>query len=378
MVKKCVMLGLFLPIALLLIGCSASVNVGGGGNTGGGGPQHSRFVYVVNTVSSSVSGFSVNPVNGALTSVGPAVPGAANRTPSYAAVTPSSSFLYVANTGGSSVSGFAINGITGVLTPLNTPEFTTTGDTQPFGIAIDPAGAHLYTANQRSISAFNINTLTGALSSVPGTPVASTDFNALPEQLKVTPNGKFLYVANGPANTVSGYTFNNAGLPVSIGAGTPAGSFPLGLVVDPASRFVYVSSINSHDISAFSINATTGALTQIGLPISLPNSCRSAELAVDKDSKFLFATCQELNTVAQLNIDATTGALSQVNTTLVTTGAPHGIALDASGAFAYVTLSNVAEVQTANVGTNGTISSAPVNPSTTGANPIGVVVTGTQ
>src|SRR5581483_4428241 len=374
--KKCVLLGLVLPIALLLAGCSGAVHVGGG-NTGGG-PQHSRFVYVVNTVSSSVSGFSVNPVNGSLAPVGPDVPAEANRTPSYAAVTPSSSFLYVANTGSNTVSGYSINGITVALTPLDPPAFVTQGDTQPFGIAINTAATHLYTANQSSVSAFNISPLTGALTPLQVTPVAVTGFNALPEQLKVTANGKFLYVTNGPANSVSGYTFNNAGLPVSIGAPFAAGNFPLALVIDPSSRFLYVFNIGSHDISAFSISATTGALTPIAIPIVLPTSCRSAELAVDKDSRFLFATCQELNTVAQFNIDAITGALSQVNTTLVTSGAPHGIALDASGSFAYVTLSNVAQVQTANVAANGAMTAATVAPATTGANPIGVVVAGTQ
>src|ERR1700759_3991041 len=106
-----------------------------------------QFVYVVNAISSTVSGFSVNSTSGALTPVGPAVP--AEDGSIYAAAAPDGKFLYVANAelDSSSVSAYVINPLTGVLTPTNPSSFKVTGDTQPFGIAVDPTSTHVYTTN---------------------------------------------------------------------------------------------------------------------------------------------------------------------------------------------------------------------------------------
>jgi len=72
--------------------------------------------------------------------------------------------------GANNVSAFSINN--GVLSPIATP--APTGQ-HPFGLAIDPSGSFLYVVNKvdNSISAFSIDSMTGMLRSLPGSPFAA-------------------------------------------------------------------------------------------------------------------------------------------------------------------------------------------------------------
>jgi len=42
-----------------------------------------------------------------------------------------------------------------------------------------------------------------------------------------------------------------------------ADTFPVSLVLDPSGQFAYVANRNSNDISVFSVDGSTGALTQV-------------------------------------------------------------------------------------------------------------------
>jgi YVTN family beta-propeller protein len=43
-----------------------------------------------------------------------------------------------------------------------------------------------------------------------------------------------------------------------------AGLSPTSIAIDPSGKFAYVTNSNSNDVSMYSIDAATGALTQIG------------------------------------------------------------------------------------------------------------------
>ena len=83
-------------------------------------------------------------------------------------------------------------------------------------------------------------------------------------------------MANQTANDVSAYTINAAtgaltrilcvvavGVDCNINNNFSAGTGPVSVAVDPSGKFAYVANFNSKDVSAYTINAATGALTQI-------------------------------------------------------------------------------------------------------------------
>jgi DNA-binding beta-propeller fold protein YncE len=110
------------------------------------------------------------------------------------AVDPSGKFAYVANAGAGTVSAFTIDTTTGVLTPIDADPNTGgvqnfAAGTNPTALTVDPNGKFVYVANNETVgsttvSAFVINTTTGALTSA-GTVSAGTG----PSSLTVEPAG---------------------------------------------------------------------------------------------------------------------------------------------------------------------------------------------
>src|SRR2546430_15185525 len=134
-----------------------------------------KFAYVANSSTANVSAFTVNPSTGALTAVAGS-PFVAGSGPITLAVDPASKFLYVANKGSFDISVFSINIGTGALTSIPGSPFT--GGENPQGLLIHPSGKFLYVTNVTSInnnltgaiSAFLINSSTGAISPLAGSP----------------------------------------------------------------------------------------------------------------------------------------------------------------------------------------------------------------
>ena len=89
-------------------------------------------------------------------------------------------------------------------------------------MATDQTGAYLYVTSGASIVGYAIDATTGALTALPGFPVAA---GANAYSITVDPTNQFLYVANDGAANISGFR-----LDASTGALTPmAGSaFPAG------------------------------------------------------------------------------------------------------------------------------------------------------
>jgi 6-phosphogluconolactonase (cycloisomerase 2 family) len=72
-------------------------------------------------------------------------------------------------------------------------------------------------------------------------------------------------VANISGDDVSAYTINatTGALTQITGSPFPAGTQPFSVTVDPSAKFAYVANGGGGNVSAYTSDATTGALTQI-------------------------------------------------------------------------------------------------------------------
>jgi 6-phosphogluconolactonase (cycloisomerase 2 family) len=233
-----------------------------------------HFLFVANQGSNDVSVFSIGS-SASLTAVGtfqaaPIVAGT-SAAPSGVAITPSGAFLYVSDFGENSVSGFAVNSSSGVLTAVPGSPFA--AGSSPTGLAIDPSGKYLYVANEGSnnASAFEIcaSSLPGCPSTPDGSlvPVTGSPFSAGlgPLSLAVDPSGNFLYVADTNSNQLSAFRIN-----LSSGALTPlttptdsTGTNPTFVAIHPGGNFVYVPNSGSDSISGFRLTTQSGVLTPL-------------------------------------------------------------------------------------------------------------------
>jgi len=319
-----------------------------------GGPQSiavdptGQFAYVAKTdctlaYAGYVSMYAVNATTGTLTSIGQPVPtqdlGAISVT-----VDPAGKFAYVANSGegdgAGSLSTYNINATTGALTSITTipaPCAPGPGSCAPWSVAVDPSGKFAYVANEggfapTSISMYVIDATTGAATSI-GT--IATAGRAI--SVAVDRSGKFAYVANksdpGSTGSVSTYTINTTtGALTSIGL-IAAGTDPVSVTVDPTSKFVYVANSGSNNVSMYTITASSGDLTSTGTMVA---GTSPASVAVDPTSKFVYVANSGSNNVSMYTINGTTGVLTPTGT-IAAALAPTSIAIHPSGGFAYVT-----------------------------------------
>ena len=138
----------------------------------GAGPRHfvfspdAKFLYVINEMGSTISGFSYDASAGTLHPLGTVstLPEGFKGKNDTAEIEVSSDgkFLYGSNRGHDSIAIFAINPASGALSFV---ESVSTGGKTPRNFQIDPTGNYLLAANQDSnnIVIFKIDRKTGRL-----------------------------------------------------------------------------------------------------------------------------------------------------------------------------------------------------------------------
>jgi 6-phosphogluconolactonase len=181
---------------------------------------------------------------------------------------------------------------------------------------MDPSGKFLYalsnTSPQNTISVFAINSSTGVLNPIVGSPFQlpfGTSYS-----VALHPSGKFLYVSYPQTEQIAAWSVNASSSTLTIVPGSPfasgavSGDAPNGLLMAPSGEFLYAWS-GGTTAFGFRVDANSGGLSAInGSPFTL--SSATDYFAIDPSSQFLYAAHANANTVAGFNIDASTGALT--------------------------------------------------------------------
>jgi 6-phosphogluconolactonase (cycloisomerase 2 family) len=299
-----------------------------------------KFAYTNNGIE-----YSVNVTTGALTEIGSATVG---NVPFDVTLTPAGKFLYVPNFNDNTISAFSVNQATGALTAITGSPFSD-GDIGPAAVVVSPNSKYLFVANAStgnagSNSVFSINSTTGALTAITGSPFPGSGAG---NAIAVDPTGHFLYVAS---TGIDAYSINQttgaltaiSGSPYSI----PAAAF--GVTIDPTGKFLYASifgNLNAPqtapDVITYSINTATGGLTQMRTQGVDGNQGESLVIstgarAVTYTPKFVYATNQGSQNISEYTINDATGALTAISGSPVAdTNGPQLIAATPSGAFVY-------------------------------------------
>lgn len=356
-------LAVVLALLLGIIGCGGKTN---------------HFLYVVGPGTNSVFGFQQSSA-GALTELSSAF--STDSVPSSVAITPSGKFAYVANFGAANVSAFDRDTGKGIF---NTAKDPTTGNTlgpftvgtNPIAMAINANGQVLYVLNQKatpdpinpgkvraSISAFTVDGTSGNLTAVGGSPFSTPSSAAsAPVSIALTPNSKFLYVADPVQGTVSGFVLASGGA-LSAMQGSPftVGTQPSFVLVDPQARFLYVADPASNQIFAFTIDANTGVPSAMsGSPFAA--GTKPVTLAMDSTGILLLAANQGSNNVSAYSVNSGSGALAQVSGSPFTAGtAPVFVVVDFTNSFVYVADSGSNDIAAFAI-SGGTLKSVPGSP----------------
>jgi 6-phosphogluconolactonase (cycloisomerase 2 family) len=265
------------------------------------------FVYTGNA-NNSISEYKVNATNGALSRVSgsPAVGfGSVNAL----AVDPTSGFLFILDSMNQALDTYTIDPTTGALIPLSSVPASANSQT----IVLDPKGLMAVVTSTTSVSTYTLS------SGVPEL-LTSAAAAAPPAAASVDQSSQYIFVLEPSTNTVVTYGSSvDTGLS-SAGTGNGASA----VLAEPSGKYVYVANKGDGTISAYGLTNSTGALKQIGSPITAASGTDA--LSTSNDGKYLYATDSTAGLVSIFTINpdgsltsagsATTGTLpSSIATT---------------------------------------------------------------
>jgi 6-phosphogluconolactonase len=268
-----------------------------------------KFLYVPNSGSSDVSAYSIDASTGALATVAGS-PFPSNQTPGYATADPDARHLYVSgrrkptllpDPGASLISAYAIDAATGALSELPTSPFEIA--TSPSGTAtsigkplMHSSGGFFYisvaTQPNNVLAGMTINSATGALTQIPGTPIFSSAFGFG----TFDSGGRTLYVVTTPTQLISSVATFSVSAPSGVltesNVRWATGGWAFVVVMSRAGDFLFVPELASGGaLAVLRIDATGAVLTPVtGSPFATGTTSPSTAVAAHPSKNFVYVT----------------------------------------------------------------------------------------
>jgi 6-phosphogluconolactonase len=269
-----------------------------------------NFLFASDFDAGAVRAYSVNGTTGALTEINGS-PFTSPQTMGNGgplAVSPDGKFLFFADASGD-ITTFSISA--GMLTPTGT---SVQDGNQPYQFAVDPSGKFLYVSNHSDFgvgdqfSVFAIDSATGALSAVAGSPFHFQS-NSDPSGITIRSDGNFVYSALSNSAGVEGLAVDRATGALTLISGSPwgTGQIPEQVAITPSGKYLYVSTLGVGAIHPFSVDQSSGALT--ALPAVTGGN--PTQMIIDRGGTFLYSSYPNFHQIAIYPIEQATGALGQ-------------------------------------------------------------------
>lgn len=142
----------------------------------------------------------------------------------------------------------------------------------PRHFTFSPDGKMMYLINELDGSLLVLSFTNGELKVIQETTIVDRKFKGKTSaaDIKMSANGKFLYTTNrGDANTISCFAIKENGKLKLVQTTSTLGKGPRNFTIDPSGKFLLVGHQYSNDVVLFSIDTTTGILTDSGKRIAL-------------------------------------------------------------------------------------------------------------
>ena len=303
--------------------------------------------YTGRTGSEGIYRLKLDGETGELTRLGVA-PGIEN--PSFLAIHPSKKFLYAVSkhAGSGGVAAFSIDSQDGSLKQLN--EQSSEGE-GPCHLTVDATGGYVLVANygSGSVACLPIDEdgrLREASSSIQHQgssvdPKRQTQPRA--HSINLDAANRFALAADLGLDQVLVYAFDD-----QRGTLTPhdppfarvdAGAGPRHFSFHPSGKFAYVINEMALTVTAFAYDAEQGVLTTLQTISTLPDEDRdqpglsTAEVLVHPSGKFLYGSNRGHDSIVVYEIDPATGKLTYVENVKTQGKTPRNFALDPAGKF---------------------------------------------
>lgn len=281
------------------------------------------------SASKGIYAYSFDAGTGQLTALGLA---AQSVNPSFLAIHPNRRFVYAVNEIGNykgeksgAVSAFSIDAKTGKLTLLNQVASRGAG---PCYISIDKSGKHVLVANYDGGSIAVFPVLEDGRLGESSAFVQHTGHGTNPERqeaphahsIDVSPDDHFAIVDDLGLDQTLVYPFDSTKGSLNASAANIAkaapGAGPRHFALSPNGKFGYVINEMASTVSVFSYDSAAGSLTPLqavsALPKDFTGHSEAAEILIHPSGKFLYASNRGYDSVAVFAIDQSKGTLTPI------------------------------------------------------------------
>ena len=193
-------------------------------------------------------------------------------------ISPNNRFAYAADLGLDQVLCYRLEASSAKLLLGEQPFVRTTPNAGPRHLTFHPNGQHVFVINEldNTVTVFDYESDSGILIEQQTISTLPDDFEGTSycADLKITPNGRFLYGTNRGHDSIASYEIDDKGRLTLLGIEPSLGKGPQNLAITPGGELLICANMPADNVAVFQINPQTGGLSSVGPPVSMPKpSC---------------------------------------------------------------------------------------------------------
>ena len=193
-------------------------------------------------------------------------------------VSPDNRFAYAADLGLDQILGYRLDPVTAKLTPNRQPFVRTIPGAGPRHLTFHPNGKWMYVINElaNSVTRFEYDSDTGTLieRQTIATLPAGFEGKSYCADVKITPNGRFLYGTNRGHDSLAAYRIGDDGGLTLMEIVPSLGQGPQNLAITANGELLLCANMPGSNVAVFRIHPGSGKLKSVGEPVAMPSpSC---------------------------------------------------------------------------------------------------------
>lgn len=187
-------------------------------------------------------------------------------------ISPDNKYALAADLGIDQVVCYKLDSESAKVTPSKPPFARAPAGAGPRHLTFHPGGKRVYVINElaNSVTVFDYNPATGTLTE-------KQTISTLPEgfkgdsycaDLKITPDGQYLYGTNRGHDSIAAYRIGDDGRLSLIAIEPSRGKGPQNLAITPDGAWLLCANMPGNNVAVFQIDARTGKLKAVGEPVT--------------------------------------------------------------------------------------------------------------
>jgi len=189
-------------------------------------------------------------------------------------VSDNNKMLHVADLGTDKMYSYILNEDTGRLKLADT--LSVQPGSGPRHFTFHPSASVLYVAEELSstVSTYSYDSISGKLDALSRISTLPSNFEgtSTAADIRISPNGKFLYVSNRGHDSIAIFKLSQNGRELEqVGIEPSGGNQPRNLMIDEYGEFLFAANRYSNNITIFKIAQETGELNDTGIQLEVPS-----------------------------------------------------------------------------------------------------------